>query len=269
MKSSPLIRQSLNEAGVERLETVLALEIIPSPLPKIMGDGMPEHRLESPKLSNEAAKAFFVGNSARVQTLRRQFKEYYGALDGSLLALWLGESMPSWPVLESFRTSFCDNNGSKTNFLCEETLAMMKLAKPDFQSDSKYDDVVTNRDLSSLEVFNKELPKKFTAADLQTIYSMFELYKKFASPIARVPLGNFMKQVDYCMHNTVYKDELYGECLLQKILVLETIKSTAPEFFNSVNQYLDWFPNLSKDASNFQKLEEARNILVKLVARKS
>jgi hypothetical protein len=269
MKSSPLIKQALNEAGVDRLETLLALEIIPSPLPKAMGEGVPEHHLESPRLSNEAAKAFFVGNSAHVQSLRRQFKEYYGALDRSLLATWLGDAMPSWQVLEGFVATFCDNAGSKTNFLCEETLAMMKLQKPEFKSDPKYDEVVTNRDLASLDVFHKELPKKFTAGDLQAIYSMFELYKKFASPIARVPLANFMRQVDYCIHNTVYKEELYGECLLQKILLLETVKSTAPEFIKSVNQYLDWFPNLAKDAENFQKLEEARNILVKLVAHKN
>lgn len=266
MRVSPGVVQALHEAGISRLETMLALEVIPHPLAKVMGEGLEEHTLESPKLSNEAAKAFFVGSSAYVQKLRRQYKEFYPAVNGSLLAMQLDGGMPSWELLESLRGTFCDSSSSKTNYLCEETLAMEKLMNREFHHDPKYDDVVTARDLSSLDVFYKDTPKKFTPADLQAVYSMFELYKKFASPIARIPASLFLKPVEYCMKTNVYADELYGECLLQKILVLETVQLPGPEFQSAVTQYLDWFPNLPKTSPNYAKLLEAKGILSQLAS---
>src|SRR5699024_4217774 len=55
------LRRNLEEAGITQFESVLALEILPpSAVHALAGDG-PLHTLESPRLSDEAARAFYVG----------------------------------------------------------------------------------------------------------------------------------------------------------------------------------------------------------------
>lgn len=265
---SPIIRQMLNEAGITRIEGVLALEIVPSTLAPVLAEGSQIHDLESPKLSNEAAKAFFVGSSSRIQQIRRQYKEFFPSIAQSLLNIYT-QGQPLTPeTVDSLVAAYCENPAGRSNFLCEESLAVKKLYNPGFEIPwARYQDIVQTRDVASFDTFSRPTPKKFTAADLQNIYNMFELYKRYASPVARISPRVFLDQTDHCMKTTPYADELFGECLLQKILVLETTTPPGPEFTAAVNQYLDWFPQLSKTAPNYPKLEEAKNILVRLASR--
>jgi hypothetical protein len=95
---------------------------------------------------------------------------------------------------------------------------------------------------------------------------MFEMYKKYASPVARIPPSHFMNKVEFCLKTVPYATELYGECLLQKILVLQTVSAPTPEFKLLVDRYLDWFPNLATTTANYPKLKDARDILARMAA---
>lgn len=265
--SSPAITRALAEAGIKRFETMLALELIPASLTPIIAEGSSMHTLESPKLSNEAAKAFYVGSSARVHNLRRQFKDFYSTIDKSMLAVYQGDDrLPSWDVVESHRFAFCENNGSKNSTLCEETMAIAKMVNPGYEPTEAYDNMPQRRELASLASFQFEPKGKFTALDLQEVYSMFEVYKKYASPLARMPISGFMNRVETCIKTVPSKDELHGECLLQKILVLETVRPPSMVLTSAINDYLTWFPTVDPKAPNYAKLLEAKEILTKMAA---
>ena len=263
--SSPHVTRALLEAGIKKFEAVLALEIITPSLTPSLAKGMQIHNLESPKLSNGAAKAFYVGDIAKVPSLRRQFKNYYSSVEKSLMAEFQGDKgTMDWETIEAFKFAFCENPLSKCNFLCDETVAMAKLVNPGYEPNPGYEAQVAPRELSSLGTYHLLPRGKFTVNDLQNVYSMFEAYKKFVSPLARIPINGILSRVNLCLQSTPYKEELHGECLLQKILVLETTQDTSPELSNLMEEYLAWFPNADSKSPNFTKLQEAKDILTKI-----
>jgi len=270
MNQAPIIREMLAESGINRMEDLLALEIVPSGMIAALSEGAGLHNLESPKLSNEAAKAFFVGSSSRIQTSRRNFKEYFQSLGGSLLSLYLGGKALEPQAVESLVSAYCDNPVGRNGYLCEETLALKKFQAAAFQVPyDRYSDIIGNtRELASMDAFHAPAAKRFGASDLQNVYTMFEMYKRFASPIAQIPLDRFLVPVDHCLKTTPYAEELFGECLLQKILVMDTATPSVPEFSAEINRYLDWFEKLPKTSTNYEKLSEAKNILVKMASAK-
>ena len=67
--SNPQVTKYLPPVGIDGLETLYALEIIPPGLTKEIGKTAGYHTLESPKLSHRAAKAFYVGSFANVDTV--------------------------------------------------------------------------------------------------------------------------------------------------------------------------------------------------------
>lgn len=264
--ASPAVTRSLTEAGVKRFEVVLALEIVPHALLPIMAGDSATHDLENPKLSNEAAKAFYVGDSAQALNLRRQFKDFYPSIETSLLALYQGsDKLPSWDVVMDFQHAFCNEPYSKHKTLCEETMAMAKVLNPGHQPTNP-DWSPSNRDLASLAVYStSQTPKgQFTSDHLQQIYQMFEAYKRYASPVARLP-AIFMGRTEVCLRTVPKTKELWGECLLQKVLALETIRPPGPELTAAMNEYLDWFPSLDPKATNYEKLKEAKEIIGKML----
>ncbi len=256
------VRKNLLEAGIDRLDGVFALEVAPHPLPRIMGHGQPIHTLTNPLLSNGAAKAFFTGSTSRIQTLRRRYKEYLGLLDQTLLSRWLGRKPISSDAATSFRLSFCDLYVSKTNFLCEEVLAMNKLLDKNFISGAIYDDVVSSRDIAGLSAFH-DMPKAvFDEKELHRLFNMYDMYKKVASPIVRVPLQTFIAPLERCLAQEKKKGSgLYGECLLQKLLVLENLVPEDQEIRNAVLGYQTWFATFPKGSENYAKFDEANTIL--------
>lgn len=257
-------QNSMKKGGITRFDTVLALEIIPAGATAAMSGTVPEHTLESPKLSNEAAQAFFVGSSAHPFNSRRLTKEYYSAVGSSLMSLYRGDQPTTSDMVDGFKATFCESDGGKNETLCEETLAMAKMLNPAFSQPKDYEASLPDRDLASMPAFQKPVDKRFTVDDLQEIYSLFDIYKKYYSPLARLPLAPMMSRVDSCLHSIPHNDELYGECLLQKVVVFETTAENTPTFTTAVNEYLTWFPTLSSKSPNYSKLEEARNILVKM-----
>jgi len=265
MYSTPHVTRALLEAGIRRFEAVLALEIVPDGLTPVMAKGAQIHDLESPKLSNRAAQAFFAGSSAKVQNLRRQFKGFFSAIEKSLMAEFLGpHGQLTWDQIESFKFAFCENPISKSNFLCDETVTVAKLVNPGYEPNPGFELQVAPRELASLGGFHLVPRGKFSVSDLQTVYNMFEAYKKYASPLARIPIDAIIARVDTCLSTIGFKEELHGECLLQKILILETTQEPSPELTKNMELFLEWFPNADPSSPNFTKLQEARDILAKI-----
>jgi spermidine synthase len=265
---NPKIHAALAEAGVDRFETVLALEMIPHSLIRSLTDGASEHHLESPRLSDEAAMAFFAGTSANIGPLRRQYKEYYASVSDSLLAEYTRGKMPPLEALESFRKTFCDNAASKNTVLCEETLASIKVLDSKFSPEKFYENPLPPRDLASLGTFGAVKNGNFTHDDLQLVYEMFEVYKKYYSPIAQIPIYTFLDRVETCLKNVPLTKELYGECMLQKILILENVQLPEYEYHSSIDNYLEWFLTLAPTSKDYTKLKEARDILVRMTSKK-
>lgn len=262
------VAESLQRAGIDRIESVLGLEVVPAMATKALGEYSTEHTLESPKLSNGASRAFFADQSTNVLDLRRKYKEYYQSIDQSLLAVYLGGQPPTSDVLQGYRRTFCDSDFGVNRSLCEESVLMTSFAEPKFKPTEKQMRVISQRELSSVAAnYQKVPPMKFTLEALQSINGNFEMYKRYVSPIAQLPLRPLLAQLDYCLKTTPFNNELYGECLLQKILVLETTQVASPMLNSNIQQYLDWFPNLDKTSPNYKKLSEANVILRKMLTQ--
>src|SRR5262249_53739453 len=122
-----LVRSALAEGGVSRFETVLALELAPPSIVKLVAGEGPLHLLETPRLSHQAAKAFYSGEQAHIHSMRRAYKEFYpAAATETLLSRYLAGAPLTREAIEGFRTTFCDTHQSKNHALCEEAVAMSK-----------------------------------------------------------------------------------------------------------------------------------------------
>ena len=268
LESDAAAKKSLREVGVDRLETLLALELITPEVSWVMSTGAKDHSLESPKLSNEAARAFFEGNSAKVHALRRSYSEFYTSSGKSLLAILRPEEGLPWDVVMSFKNTFCDNASSKNATLCAETLALARTLRAEYEPGTGYEEYVPGREVASLRSFAPVKGAVFSIEQLQKSYEMFELFKKYYSPLARIPMIQLTKQLEFCVKNTSKAVPLYGECLLQKILVAETVRIEGENYKAMMDEYYRWFGGLAESFPNFNRFKEAKGILDKLAAEK-
>lgn len=266
MQSYQAVQSALVDAGVNQIESVFALELSPPSLTKIVAQNAEIHTLEAPKLSDQAARAFFAGYSGRYHQLRRQFKDYFPSVNESLLADWTSGNLASLSVLENLRQTYCDHYVSQNTPLCEETMAAIAVRDPS-NGALKSDKAPDARELASLAGYRRNLSGKFTKADLDESYYMFESYKKYYSPIALMPFQSFMDRFEKCVKVVSQGDTLYGECLLQKLLVLETLSMKGPEFKENVSLFLTWFEKVPSTVENYDKLKKARELLVQMVAK--
>ena len=261
LNANPLAAKDLRDLGINQIETIFAMEVVPSVLAKAIAPKGEIHHLTSPRLSNEAAKAFFVGKSAKIYTLRRKYKEYFPSLKFSLLSLYLEGGLPSWETTNEMKDAFCENRETKVRYLCEEVNILARFLKADYDPNSNYKDILNPREIASVDNLRNQPKNAFTETHLQAINEVFETYKRFASPIARIPVEPLLNRVDSCLSQVSYEQELYGECLLQKILILETATLPGPALNQNIQKYLEWFPNLDSNSPDYLKLKEARNIL--------
>ena len=183
----------------------------------------------------------------------------------SLLADYTDGKLANQDSLLSFRKTFCDDSMSHSGFLCEETLAALKVRNPLFRPEVGGDNAPSARDLSSLEAFSSAPKGKFTSHDLDDAVAMFDAYRKYASPLALLPVDPFLARVEYCIRTIGRSDELHGQCLLQRILMLETVRMRGPEFKEAVANYMTWFADLPESSPSYAKLKDARDILDKLI----
>lgn len=265
VESNSFAKHSLEDSGISSFETLLALELIPYPLTPLLGGGMPLQRLETPHLSNGAAIAFYVGSTADVHAMRRELKEFYPAVEKSLLSLFNGGGGLRPDELAQIRISFCDNQIAHSRVLCAEALMMEKFINPVSSVDVIYDDIVARDDFRSLASFSPNTEVKgFSEEDLGLVQKMFDIYKRFYSPIARIGPDAILKKLDGCLRWVAPAKELYGDCLLEKAAILEVASPTSPQFRISLEQFRGWFANLSADAPDFTRFKRAADLLVKV-----
>ena len=139
---------------------------------------------------------------------------------------------------------------------------MTKFLDNGFTSGPFYDEVVSSRDIANLSIFHENFQKLFTEKELQKVFTMFDTYKKVASPIAHLPLRTFTTPLNRCLQQEGKNPgALYGECLLQKLLVIENLEPESVEFLPTISTYQSWFHGLEKSSANYAKFEEASQIL--------
>jgi spermidine synthase len=265
-----LAKASLEQAGIHQFESVLALELIPPSVVKKLAEGAEIQSLESPKLSNEAAKAFFVNSMAKINDLRRAAPGYLPAMKEALLSIYLDQKVPPPAMVKSFRQSFCDDTPSKNSGLCEETLALSRALDATYDPDLYYEEVLPRRDMASLNGHHANPnPKAFGPLDLAEIYRIFETYKKYSSPLAHFPTELLVGRTDGCLKTISQSSSLYGECLLQKILMLELTDLSPNEYLKTVDRYTSWFPTLNPGVADYARLKEAKEILGKVMGFKT
>jgi hypothetical protein len=66
------------------------------------------------------------------------------------------------------------------------------------------------------------------------------------------------------METTPKTDEIYGECLLQKILVLDSLMPPSETTRVEMGKFLAWFPTLKIGGPNYARLKEAVDIIRKM-----
>lgn len=260
---TPMVSLELKDVGIQSLETILALELMPpTAIPRFV-ENAEIHTLESPRLSNRAARAFFTNSFAQLSSTRRKYKEFFQAIDKSLLARKLGNRLPSQELLGEWRKVFCDESNTRTTFLCEEVLAITSLLDPSFGL-KPYEQLAATREIASVATLRAPEPSRFGEKDLAVVYRMFETYKRFASPLARIPTQFLDRHIDRCLATTPVTSTLRGECMLQRILLLEATDGNGAALRQRVAEYLSWFPSADTSAPNYRKLEEAKNILARM-----
>ncbi len=112
-----------------------------------------------------------------------------------------------------------------------------------------------------------ERTKPFLEPEITEIYNLFESYKKYASPITRIPARHLYKRLDSCLREVAKQKSLYGQCLLQKLLIMDSLDADRKNFDELAKGYLLWFPTMSPNDKDFQKLKEARDILEKMIGK--
>ncbi len=261
--NQPDVRTDLEGLGIDRLETVLAYEIIPTGVAlALAGTQASSHRLENPVLSDGAAKAFFSQEGAKILETRRTVREYFvESRRSSLLSAFLGEDISYSPdQIRSFRRALCDSSASANRTLCEEIAIMAILQSPanttQFESYLSADakNLVAFLKNGSLAVANQD--------DLNAFSANFDRFKKYYSPTARLPYQTLIRTLDRCLRRSP-KAEIYGDCILQRIVIAD---SFVPGNDSSqwISRYLDWFETLPKTAASYQRKKEAGDVLRKI-----
>lgn len=266
-KNTPSIQDSLAYSGIKNFETVLALELVPESATSFLAEGAQEQTLESPRLGYQAAKTFFEGSSAHINGLRRSVKEFFPSVKRSLLATYLDQKLPSRGVLDSFRATFCDEPSARNSFLCEETILMTKWLSPGIPIESLYPNVVGLEDLKQAALMRNRLPENQAPTFyMERSQLQFDLYKRYFSPVARIPIEPALESADFCLRKSPPESETYGQCLLQKAAILE-VANPGNELLQAIQAYGRWFPNLSAHTTNYSQYENAAHYMESL-ARK-
>lgn len=259
------VREDMAMAGITSFELFLGLEVMGAAASRQVASSVSQvHSLTHPRLSDAAARAFFVGYSVDVDEYRRRYKDYFAHLDKSLLRQFQAGKPISALKADEFRRAYCQDEGVKSEFLCREAMMMGQIEA--HVSPGKVGDWVTNqgRALASLPLFEANAQQPRGEAQLQTTFDRFEAFKRYASPIFFVGEPQLLKPVETCLKSARRSTEVWGQCQLQKVLILEWLNNPSEKLVEAKRAYLDWFPTLSKQSPSFDKLREARDILLKM-----
>jgi spermidine synthase len=152
----PQIREAFRKVGLQRFESVLALERIPIPLTPIIAKGAAIQTLQHPRLSAMAARSQFSEQSASIDLLRRRYPEYYEKVGQSLLSRQLRDQPPGPELADALWETFCERPVSRQDSLCNEAQLMRLAHRHPIGRDDR---------------------------------ERAELFQKYYSPVARLPAG--------------------------------------------------------------------------------
>ena len=261
-ESAP-VKAALKEADILSFETLLALEVIPPEVVTSMAATGEVHQITNPSLSRDAAKAFFTRSSVSVEDIRRKQTDFYWEVKKSAMAIYLAGQTPNFDQLNGLRYTFCDQYWTRIDYLCEETLAMWQALHPTEEMSSSYQKKFSDRSLASLKRLPELKDPKIKKVDLRETYRVFEMYKKYYSPIAQLPMKPVIKRLEKCVKQSTGDNERYGECLVQRILFDVTFLSS-PEIPKWVAKYKAWFSALPKSSRYYEKHRDIQKVLEKM-----
>lgn len=266
LESSPRAQASLKEAGVKDFATVLALELVPPAATAVLGSEATTNRLLSPRLSAGAARAFFSGSTASIPTLRRSFKEFFPALDDTLLSYAFKKKPLAKGALEAFLGAFCGGTMAHNRALCQESLVMAKMLEPEQPWETAYEGMLPAPDALVASRFADDPAnvKAFDGRDLQHTQDMFSLYKRVRSPIATLPVEAITGRLERCLTLVPEATELHGDCLLELAAVLEVADPTVARFGNAIERFERWFAGVPSTLDGHDRFRRALTIMQRL-----
>jgi spermidine synthase len=210
------VRSSLQVAGVRRLETILALEMMPPSLAKEFGREGKEHHLELPRLSRAAMQAYFDRQAVNVDAVRRLQEDYLASVDEALLGL-ISRRTPTPDLADILRNSFCEHpvGRSVEPALCREALARSLLARPDFELTDEQAELLADEE-SALRLLGNGLPAQLSDVTIDQFDSVFRVIVELHSPVARMPLESIAAYLERCLADMPKTSTTHRSCLQKK-----------------------------------------------------
>jgi spermidine synthase len=256
-----LVRQSLENLGVGRLETVLAMETLSPSVSRALGIGSEIHRLDAPKLAHLAGKAFFAKTLVNLDELARGTKEFYQLPFESLLNKWMGAEKISPETFLSAEFTFCEHPLAFNSGLCRQLLMREKLTYPKTKTLAGHRHIITAEEEREIESF---LSSDDSPSDIESTQKRFVFFQKNFSPISWFPTDKVLGKLNRCLQTHGFSTKVYGECLLRKAAFLELITVDRASFFSAADDFIEWFGRYPSDAEDHDRLKSARDFLKRL-----
>lgn len=259
-QQNPSVAASLKASGIASVEVALGLELMSPSLVFVAAQNAPIYRLDTPRLSTDAARAQFLGRNASLIEDRRKIPTY-GLAQHELLLSRLSPQI-SFEQAEVFRKAFCDHPVARSRPLCEEVLVYEKFLRPDIAFERANAETLRPDVLMNLELMR--MPGKITKVDrveLSAIHSAVQTFRTYTSALAPLPTQGLEARLDACLSLNQADARMAGECLIEKIALLEFSRPGSESWGKTVNQYRQWFATLPKDTPDYAIFAEVAHAL--------
>ncbi len=255
--SNPEVLKLLKPFGADKFENFLAYEIGMPSMVRELGKGLEPLSLEMPRLSYQAAKALFMGSTADIFRARKRVSSFPKRFKESLLNLYLDGKPVSFAMADGFRKAFCEGRG-RSAALCREAVLYQKSLKPSLPLEIAEPGILNSRAVALIPYF--EVPKRKVAVDkneLAKIHNAVTLWEDTISPIATLPTDGLMARLEAC---DIGKDQLTGECLLERMALLRVTEPDSARWKKTVDQFQVWFqkfPSTEPEHRVFAEVDRA------------
>ncbi len=247
---NPAVASSLRDLGISSVEVALGLEILSPPLVFVAARGASIYHLDTPRLSHDAARAQYLGKVAPLLEDRRKIPTY-GLAQMETLLSQLSPTI-SFEKAEVFRRAFCEHPVSKSRLLCNEVLVYEKFLRPEIAFERMAPDVLTPDVLMNIELMR--MPGKTVRMDrveLSAVHSAVQTLRGFTSALAPLPTRGLEARLDVCLALNKSDARLSGECLIEKIALLEFSRPGSDSWGRTVDQYRTWFAVLPPSTPDY------------------
>jgi len=239
------------------------LERIPFTLTPKLGRGQQDFHLDMPRLSHEAVKAFFLGSSANLDSLRRADSYYYATLDDTLLArLWRSKA-PTESTLRKLQTAFCNRGAAFDSSLCREvTLA----SRWRFQIN---DPSLPEEERRAVDLFRQPIRvlSSYSRGEFGEVLKMVHSYQKYASTLLSLPTVPILKRLTQCLSLVPRQEALYGDCLLQEFSMHEMLPSQRAQMLDAGQRFLEWLPELPSTDDQAERFRRSAVVIQDVLRR--